>query len=153
MPSAEAEIQALLTDSLAALHARDVARHLAQYAPDVRVFDVVDPLQHVGLAALRARVEAWFLGFAGPIECQLQSLTVEVEGDIAFCHSLNHIQATAVTGVKVDMWVRSTVGLRRRAGRWLIVHEHTSTPFNPNTGQASLGLTPEADDRATPPAC
>ena len=40
------------------------------------------------------------------------------------------------------MWFRTTLGFRRIAGRWLIVHDHGSAPFNPESGKASLGLEP-----------
>jgi ketosteroid isomerase-like protein len=44
-------------------------------------------------------------------------------------------------GSAVDMWVRSTVCLRT-SGDWLIVHEHTSVPFDAESGRATLDLTP-----------
>jgi len=45
-------------------------------------------------------------------------------------------------GAAVDMWVRSTVCLRKSGGDWLIVHEHTSVPFDAESGRATLDLTP-----------
>jgi ketosteroid isomerase-like protein len=42
----------------------------------------------------------------------------------------------------VDMWVRSTVCLCKSGGDWLIVHEHTSVPFDAESGRAALDLTP-----------
>jgi ketosteroid isomerase-like protein len=40
------------------------------------------------------------------------------------------------------MWVRASLGLRRVGGRWLIVQDHESVPFDPSTGQALLDLRP-----------
>jgi ketosteroid isomerase-like protein len=41
------------------------------------------------------------------------------------------------------LWYRSTLGLRRTDGRWQIVHEHESVPFEMDGSfQASLGLQP-----------
>jgi ketosteroid isomerase-like protein len=34
-------------------------------------------------------------------------------------------------------------GLRKIAGQWLIVHEHASEPFDPESGRARLDLTPD----------
>lgn len=47
------------------------------------------------------------------------------------------------TGAEVDLWFRTTLGLQRRSGQWLIVHEHSSSPFDAKSGQASLGLKPQ----------
>jgi ketosteroid isomerase-like protein len=38
--------------------------------------------------------------------------------------------------------MRGTVGYRRTGGRWLIVHEHYSVPFDPESGKALLRLEP-----------
>jgi ketosteroid isomerase-like protein len=45
-------------------------------------------------------------------------------------------------GKAVDMWVRSTMGLQRRDGVWVITHEHNSVPFDAESGKASLDLAP-----------
>ncbi len=46
------------------------------------------------------------------------------------------------TAAEVDMWFRTTLGLRKLAGRWLITYDHGSVPFNPENGKASLDLKP-----------
>jgi ketosteroid isomerase-like protein len=40
------------------------------------------------------------------------------------------------------MWVRATLGCRRIDGRWLIVHDQESVPFDGATGPALTGPTP-----------
>jgi ketosteroid isomerase-like protein len=40
------------------------------------------------------------------------------------------------------MWVRATLGCHRIGGRWVIVHDHESAPFDPETGEAIIGLAP-----------
>jgi hypothetical protein len=40
------------------------------------------------------------------------------------------------------MWVRATLGLVRRDGTWVIFHDHESSPFDPETGQALTDLAP-----------
>jgi ketosteroid isomerase-like protein len=42
----------------------------------------------------------------------------------------------------LDMWWRTTYGLRQMADRWLITHVHNSVPFDPASGRASLDLQP-----------
>jgi ketosteroid isomerase-like protein len=46
------------------------------------------------------------------------------------------------SGAAVDMWVRATLDCRRVDGRWLIVHDHESVPFDPGTGRALISLRP-----------
>ncbi len=53
-----------------------------------------------------------------------------------------HVGVTLVSGDEVDMWVRATLGCRRIDGTWRVVHDHESVPFDPETGQAQLGLQP-----------
>ena len=45
-------------------------------------------------------------------------------------------------GDAVDMWVRSTLGLRKIDGVWKVVHEHASVPFNAENGKALVALKP-----------
>jgi hypothetical protein len=47
----------------------------------------------------------------------------------AGAHGLTHLTGTKTDGARVDLWFRSTVGLRRTGGEWQITHEHDSTPF------------------------
>ncbi len=67
---------------------------------------------------------------------------VVASDDVAFGHSLSHVTGKLKKGTEVDMWFRSTLGFHKRDGRWLIVHDHGSDPFNPESGKASLGLKP-----------
>lgn len=39
------------------------------------------------------------------------------------------MMATTAKGEKVDLWFRATLGFRKIAGQWKIVHEHSSVPF------------------------
>ena len=55
---------------------------------------------------------------------------------------LSRVRGTLKTGDPVDMWFRKTLGLQKRGGRWLIVHDHGSVPFDPESGRASLALKP-----------
>lgn len=142
----EAEIRALHARWIEGLAAKDVDRCVADYAPEVRVFDVVGPLEHRGRAALRRRLVEWFAGFSGPIRCDVADLVVDAAGagdagQVAHCHSLQRIRGETAAG-HLDMWIRSTLGLRRVDGRWTVVHEHTSVPVDPRSGQAAFDAVP-----------
>jgi len=85
----------------------------------------------------------WLCQFEdGSIGYELRDLSVTASDEVAFCHSLNHVSATTTAGQTLDMWWRGTMGFRKVGGRWLITHEHSSAPFDTETGMASLGLKP-----------
>jgi SnoaL-like protein len=52
------------------------------------------------------------------------------------------LSSTMRNGTKVDMWMRSTLCLRNENGDWRLAHEHTSVPFDAETGKALVGLKP-----------
>lgn len=138
----EEAISELLEELRAAIRAADAERCVARYADDVVAFDLIGPLTYHGRAAVRERAAAWLASFDGPISYDLKDVTIAVGGDVGFCHSLNHVRATTKNGVDVDMWWRSTLCVKRVAGRWWVTHAHSSVPFDTGTHQASLGLRP-----------
>ena len=138
----EAEIRAIIVARASAVCASDVDAMLANVVDDVVIFDVVDPLRRVGKAASRDRAIAWVGSYEGPISWEDRDVRVEADGDVAFSHALSRVTGKLKSGAEVDMWFRTTLGLRRTGGRWLIVHNHGSAPFNLESGQASLGLDP-----------
>jgi uncharacterized protein (TIGR02246 family) len=141
--SSEAEIRALIEERTRAIRAKDVAAVLAVYAPDVLSFDLIDPLRHVGREAIRTRLEAWLSQFReGPIGFELRDLDLTAGDDVAFCHALSHVDATTTDGQRLDMWWRVTSCFRRVDGGWSVTHEHSSVPFDMESGRASLGLKP-----------
>jgi uncharacterized protein (TIGR02246 family) len=140
--TAEAQIRALIDDQAKAIRTKDVDGSVASYAPDVLLFDVVNPLQRLGSEAARKRLAEWFASFQGPIGYELRDLSITSGDDAAFAHSLNRVSATTTDGRKLDMWWRATVCYRKIDGAWLVTHEHASVPFDVASGRASLDLEP-----------
>ena len=138
----EAQIRKLIENWAKAVRAKDINGLTSNYAPDVLLFDVVNQLQHVGSDAVRKRAEEWVSSFEGPIDYEVRDLSITTGDDVAFCHSLNRINATRADGQKVDMWVRATVCCRKIDGTWMVTHEHSSVPFDGASGKASLDLKP-----------
>ena len=128
--AARDQIRVLLNDRAAAITARDARRAVAHYAPDVVSFGLAPPLRYAGDEVRDpAGGEAWFRTWNGPIGYDISELVIEACNDVAFCHGLTHLTGTKTDGERVDLWFRSTVGLRRTAAGWQITHEHDSTPF------------------------
>lgn len=144
--TSENEIRDVVAGQVAAMRSRDAAWLVGRLAPDAVTFTLAPPLWN---GPERARDEvalrAWFDTFEGPIDYEVRELRVVAEGDLAFCYSLNRLSATP-KGMSegFDLWFRSTVCLRRVAGRWLVAHEHTSTPFHMDGSlRAAVDLGPE----------
>lgn len=133
---------ALVESRVAAVAAKDVETLIAQFAEDVTLFDALGELSDRGVAAERARLEAWFGAYRSEIGLRIRDLEVAVGGDVAFAHFLFQVSGTMVDGTEVRMWVRATLGLRRSEAGWKIVHEHSSVPFDGTTGQARTALVP-----------
>ncbi|MBA2364134.1 MAG: nuclear transport factor 2 family protein [Chloroflexia bacterium] len=134
----EAEVRALIEDRAKAVRARDIDGAMSNVAPDVQAFDVVNSLRYSGSEAARERLEEWFASF----DYEIRDLSIATGGDVAFCHSLNRVSGTKVGGGGIVMWLRATVGYRKIDGTWLVAHEHSSVPFDPESGMAALDLEP-----------
>ncbi len=138
----EAQIRALIDDRVNTVRAKDVDGAMANVAADIVSFDVVNPLRYIGSDSSRKRAEEWFASFQGPIGFEISDLSISASSDVAFCHGLNHVNATKADGGKLDMWWRATVCYRKINGKWMITHEHNSVPFDMENGKASLDLKP-----------
>jgi ketosteroid isomerase-like protein len=138
----EAEIHAVFEVRVNAVRVKDIEKLMSGYAPNVLSFDVVDPLQYAGLDEIRSRMEEWFSSFEGPINLENLNLTIAADEDVAFCHSLSHVNAATTGGGRLEMWWRETVCFRRINNKWMITHQHSSVPFDVESGKASLDLKP-----------
>ena len=121
------EIRAVLDAVRKGHRDKDAAAIGAQYAEDAVIFDLSPPLAHTPDVS---GIAAWLDTWEGPVDLQANDLTVEISGDLAFCHGLSKTSATTKPdGQRAQWWQRLTVCLRRTDGGWKIVHEHTSVPF------------------------
>lgn len=101
------------------------------YTPDAVVYSLAPPLVQVpDPANAVADLQAWFDGKGGSVWSEVRDLQVTVDGDVAFCTSVESMGAPPESPQPFTLWYRSTLGLRRIDGSWCIVHEHTSTPFH-----------------------
>jgi uncharacterized protein (TIGR02246 family) len=138
----EAAIRGVLDAFAEALRAGDVDAMLSHCAPDVVAFDMLGPLQHAGATALRAVWEETLAPFVPPLEHELAQLDVAVSGDVAYCRGLSRFGGTRRDGGRSAHWLRLTLGLQKRGGRWKVAHQHVSVPFSMDDGKALLDLEP-----------
>ena len=126
----DARIRAQIAERVRAVRAKDEGGLLALYAPDVVTFDVVAPLVNRGIEAIRTRVVEWLGSFETAIDYDVQDVHLVVSGDVALDHHLTHVKGTNKQGVKIDMLFRETIGYRLCDSKWLVVHQHSSVPFD-----------------------
>jgi ketosteroid isomerase-like protein len=143
-PADDAQIRTLEDKFAAGVNAKNVDAIMKVYDPskDLIVFDVVPPRQYLGAVAYRKDWQGTLGGFAGPVVFAITDLFVATSGDMGYSHSIQHLTGTDPHGGKVDMTVRVTDIYRKRAGKWLIVHEHVSAPVDLATGKADLTSAP-----------
>jgi uncharacterized protein (TIGR02246 family) len=124
----QAEVLSVIDQLRKTNHDKDAAGFAALFAADAAVCNLAPPLSHRGID--RREKQAWFDSWDGPVELEARDFEVTVSGDVAFCHGFMHMNATSKAGARVvSFWMRSTLHLKREAGRWRITHEHASVPF------------------------
>jgi uncharacterized protein (TIGR02246 family) len=138
----ETAVRSVIDAITNAVRAKDVEAMLAHCAPDIATFDMVPPLKHEGAEAIRRLWATTLATFDPPLEYDVHHLELMVGGDLAISRSLNRFGGTGTDGTRNVSWLCSTLGLRKLDGRWKVVHEHVSVPFDMETGRAMLDLKP-----------
>ena len=131
-------IRAVIDAIIKAVRAGDVDAFLALCAPDIVVFDLLPPLEHKGMDAIRRNWTAALGSFERPIEYDVDHLELAIGADVAWSRSLTRFGGVTKDGKHVTQLLRSTLGFRKIAGRWKIMHQHVSVPFDMQSGQALL---------------
>lgn len=109
-------------------YARKNARALlACHAPGALVFNLAPPLASRGRGL--AETEAWRATWIGVVCVDLAEAEIHISRHLARVTALNRIRGTKQDGEIGDMWFRTAMRLHRTWDRWLIVHDHSSTPF------------------------
>ena len=138
----EAAIGVVIGAITNAVRANNVDAMLSHCASDIAIFDMVPPLKHKGAEEVRQLWTKTLTMFEPPLEYNVHHLEIAVSGDVAFSRSLNRFGGTTKDGERVVHWLCSTLGFRKIKGRWKVMHEHTSVPFDMESGKALLDLKP-----------
>lgn len=138
----ETEIRQRVDSWMKALCAKDIDAVMTLYAPDIVSFDLDPPLRYAGTIKKRRAWEEFFATHTSLIAYDVCELHITAHDELAFVHSLNHVNGTLSSGQISDVWVRWTACLRRFDGVWLIVHDHVSVPADIANGRAVLELVP-----------
>ncbi|WP_313896274.1 nuclear transport factor 2 family protein [Streptomyces sp. YIM 98790] len=120
----------------------DLDALMSGIADDVVSYEHDEPLQHLGADAVREVCRHGLDSAAGAVGWHIPDLRVLVRGDLAVAWGLNRMTAGLPGGGTAESWSRGTRVFRRRNGRWMLVHQHLSYPYDPATGRAGTGLRP-----------
>ena len=134
------EILNLIADWRNALENKDFDRLFANYSPDVVFYDCKPPHQLVGIPAIKAMWEECSPHLPARFRSEHRDLSVRVNNNLAFVHGLHRFVALVdeEKWKNIFTWVRITVCYAKIDGKWMVVHEHCSMPFDPLTGMVSL---------------
>jgi ketosteroid isomerase-like protein len=64
---------------------------------------------------------------------EVHDVQVTAGDDVAFATALTRCSGTDDNGEAKAGWMRMTAGYRKMYGKWTIVHEHFSAPFDMET--------------------
>lgn len=112
----------IVRDFLDAVARGDRKAILARHADDLLMFDFPDTVR--GLEAYDRTWDFFFDSQRGPITFAPSEIEATVGADVGFLACAVHCDGT--TAGPIDF--RLTVGLEKRKGDWVIVHEHHSMP-------------------------
>jgi uncharacterized protein (TIGR02246 family) len=146
MSADEAEIRRMIHAWSKALEAKDLDALLIDYHPDAVLYDAIPPYKTVGRDAIRQIWANCLPYFPAQFQSQHRDLVVHVAGDTAFVHGIHHFIPIPEDHPSGSTWMRITVGYQKSNGKWQVVHEHVSIPFNPMNSQAWFIRDPDVLD-------
>lgn len=142
-PAVHDEVHAMLESYLDAVRRLDLKGITAYYAPDIVAYDAIAQLEFRGVEAYSAHWKMC-LEHCQSMLFEPREPKILTSGDLAVGFYLVKCGGIGPDGKEHLGWMRATFAAQRRSGRWLIVHEHYSSPFDPMTNQIMEGLEPQA---------
>ncbi|MEV6493943.1 SgcJ/EcaC family oxidoreductase, partial [Actinoplanes sp. NPDC051633] len=107
--------------------AKDLDGLMAPIADDIVSYEHEQPLQYVGVRAVREVCQAGLDASGdGTATWTVPDMKIVTDGDLAVSWGLNRVEAQGV-----ESWSRGTRVFQRRNGAWRLTHQHLSYPWNP----------------------
>lgn len=137
------KVEDMLKNYKDAVHEKDVEKFLAAYADDVYIYDCWENWECKGISLWRQNVVGWFneLNEGGYLlNVDFNDVAILENNDVAFVHcAVKYAAFKDNVEEKIrQMTNRFTFGLKKVNESWLIVHEHSSVPLNPDTGKGNF---------------
>ena len=93
-----------------------------------------------GAVAWKHVWEASLPFFPAEFSVEVRDLIIHADTSYGIAHYLFKLVGPEKNHPAMQTWMRVTTGYKFQEGRWKIVHEHASLPFNPKDGQALFSL-------------
>mgnify|MGYP001239259464 FL=1 len=135
-------IKAVLDSWQQAVVDENLDRIMSHYSDDIVSFDAVKALHIDGKANYTDHWKYCMELCGGGIIMEIHQLAIHTSGDLALCHYLSRCGSVQDFGKENIGWMRATVCMRHLNGVWKIMHEHFSSPFDPESGKAIFDAQP-----------
>jgi ketosteroid isomerase-like protein len=140
--STHEEIRQVHEDWFAASHRKDLDASMAPINESIVSYEHSVPLQYTSIDDIREECRRGFDLAGEDFMWTVPNLRIVADGDVAVAWGLNRMTDRLPDGSEVTTWSRGTRVFQRCEGRWTMIHQHVSFPFDPATGLAATGLTP-----------
>jgi ketosteroid isomerase-like protein len=140
--SREDEIRREFEEWLKDASAKNLDAVMTKIADNALSYEHQAPLQYSGAAAIREVCRQGFEAARGEFRWDIPDLQVIVRDDIAVTWGLNRMQSQEPGKEKLESWSRGTRVFRKINGKWKMIHQHVSFPFDPETGKVRMDLRP-----------
>ena len=91
------------------------------------MYDVPLPFESTGIEAYRKTWDLFF-NYTKPGVFDIGELNIQAGQEIAFCYAKMKCADKSDSGEFVELPFRLTIGLKKIAHQWTIMHEHHSVP-------------------------
>jgi uncharacterized protein (TIGR02246 family) len=124
----EAQIRALIERWAKAVREENRAAIRMNHDSDILMFDVPPPFLSRGLDAYMATWEIFFSSVERPVTFDFRDVQITCGQDVAFATATGRCVNIDSNGKREPLEFRLTMGLRKIAGEWRVMHEHHSLP-------------------------
>jgi uncharacterized protein (TIGR02246 family) len=124
----ESEIGALIARWSKAVRDQNIEGIRADHDPDILMFDVPPPFLSRGIEAYMATWDTFLSSVEKPVVFDFDDVAITTGADVAFATAIGKCVAIDPGGKREPLAFRLTMGLRKVAGRWRVMHEHHSLP-------------------------
>lgn len=103
---------------------------LANHDKNVLIYDVLPPMMYTSAAEYQMSWDEWQPDAQGEMRFELEGLEITVGTDAAFAHGTLQCGGTLPNGKTFRDTVRATFCFSKKEGKWKVVHQHISKPYD-----------------------
>ncbi|MBK8638234.1 MAG: nuclear transport factor 2 family protein [Chromatiaceae bacterium] len=103
---------------------------LTNHDEKVLIYDVLPPMKYSSASEYRKTWDEWQPDAQGEMRFELEGLEVTVGTDAAFAYGILQCGGTLLDGKAFRDTVRATFCFSKKDGKWKVVHQHISKPYD-----------------------